>query len=162
MLWEWLWGDTHVQKQRRSPSKMVRGAKSHLEPNPIPARDAQRAQTNLVHTRTQRPHKDWDRTMPECLLLRYGSAVDWVQQTWVWHKPQEEVAINPTKSCENLHRTGEIDAGRAQTEPCVHQDPGERSSTPHETDPDLPVSVQETPVEAWVGGGLLHGQGHWV
>ena len=26
---------------------------------------------------------------------------------------------------------------------------------PQETDQDLPVSVQESPVEAWVGGGLL-------
>ena len=31
--------------------------------------------------------------------------------------------------------------------------------TPQETDPDLPVSVQESPVEAWVDGGLLQGQG---
>ena len=48
----------HVQGQRRSPNKMVGGAKSHLESNPIPTRDAQMAQTNLVHTRTQRPHRD--------------------------------------------------------------------------------------------------------
>ena len=32
--------------------------------------------------------------------------------------------------------------------------------TPQETDRDLPVSVQESPVEAWVGGGLVQGQGH--
>ena len=31
--------------------------------------------------------------------------------------------------------------------------------TPQETDPDLPVSVQESPVEAWVSGGLRQG---WV
>ena len=31
---------------------------------------------------------------------------------------------------------------------------------PQETDPDLPVSVQESPAEAWVGGGLLQGWGH--
>ena len=31
--------------------------------------------------------------------------------------------------------------------------------TPQETDPDLPVSVQESPAEAWVGGDLLQGQG---
>ena len=66
----------HVQGQRRSPSKMVGGVKSHLESNPIPTRDTQRAQTNLVHTRTQRPHRDWDRTVSEHLLWRYGSAVD--------------------------------------------------------------------------------------
>ena len=31
--------------------------------------------------------------------------------------------------------------------------------TPQETDPDLPGSVQEYPVEARVGGGLLKGCG---
>ena len=35
----------HVQRQRKSPKKTVGGAKSHLESNPIPARDAWRAQT---------------------------------------------------------------------------------------------------------------------
>ena len=29
--------------------------------------------------------------------------------------------------------------------------------TPQETDPALPISVQETLVEAWVDGGLLQG-----
>ena len=33
---------------------------------------------------------------------------------------------------------------------------------PQETDPGLPVSVQESPAEVWVGGGLLWGWGHWV
>ena len=32
--------------------------------------------------------------------------------------------------------------------------------TPQEIDPDLPVSVWESLVEVWVGGGLLQGQGH--
>ena len=66
---------------------MVGGAKSRLESNPIPARDAWRAQTNHVHTRTQ----------------------------------EKEAA------------------------------------TPQETELDLPMSVQASPVEAWVGGGLLQG-----
>ena len=34
------------------------------------------------------------------------------------------------------------------------------AGTPQETDPDLPVSVQNSPVEAWVNSGLLQGQGH--
>ena len=54
---------------------MVGGAKSHLASNPIPSRDTQRVQTNLVHTRSQRPHRDWARTVFWCLLRRYGSAV---------------------------------------------------------------------------------------
>ena len=35
---------------------------------------------------------------------------------------------------------------------CVHQDPGERSMTPQETDPDLPVSVQES---VWRRGSVV-------
>ena len=31
--------------------------------------------------------------------------------------------------------------------------------TPQETDPGLPVSVQESPAAAWVGGGLPPGLG---
>ena len=34
--------------------------------------------------------------------------------------------------------------------------------TQQETDPDLPVSVQESPAEAWVDDVLLQGWGHWV
>ena len=32
--------------------------------------------------------------------------------------------------------------------------------TPQETDPDLPVSVQESPDEVCISGGLLQGWGH--
>ena len=32
--------------------------------------------------------------------------------------------------------------------------------TLQETDPDLPMSVQESPVVAWVGSGLPQGWGH--
>ena len=48
----------YIQGQRRSLSKMIGRAKLHLESNPIPARDAWRAHKNLVHTKTQRPHRD--------------------------------------------------------------------------------------------------------
>ena len=34
-----------------------------------------------------------------------------------------------------------------------------RAVTPQETDPVLPVNIQESPVEAWVGSGLLQGRG---
>ena len=44
----------------------------------------------------------------------------------------------------------------------VHQDPGERSSDPKKTNPDLPVSAQESLAEAWVGSGLMQGWGHSV
>ena len=32
--------------------------------------------------------------------------------------------------------------------------------SPKETEPDLPVSVQESAAEAWVDNGLPQGQGH--
>ena len=43
---------------------------------------------------------------------------------------------------------------KPQTKLCAHQDPGERSSdSSQETEPNLPVSVQESPAEAWVNSG---------
>ena len=65
----------HIQGQKRSPSKMVGGAKSHLASNYIPARDAHRARTNLVCTRIQGSHRDWARTVFGCLPWSYRSAV---------------------------------------------------------------------------------------
>ena len=34
--------------------------------------------------------------------------------------------------------------------------------TPQETEPDLPVSVQESPMEVWVDSGQLWGHGHQI
>ena len=36
---------------------------------------------------------------------------------------------------------------------------GKGAVTPKETDTNFSVSVQESPVEVWVGSGLLQGQG---
>ena len=71
-----------------------------------------------------------------------------------------EVAINPPIELPGLTQDWETDSWRAQTEPCEHQDSGERSSDPKGTDPDLPERVQESLAEAWVGGGL-QGWGRW-
>ena len=38
--------------------------------------------------------------------------------------------LTPPQSHHNLHRTGETDSWRAQTKPCMRQDPGGRSSVP--------------------------------
>ena len=66
----------HVQEQRRSPSKMVGGVKSHLESNPIPARDAQKARTKpCAHQETPQRLSQTCLRVFECLLWRYGSAV---------------------------------------------------------------------------------------
>ena len=111
----------HVQGQRRSPSKIVGRAIIHLESNPIPTRDAQRAQTKpCVHQETpQRLNQTWLWVF-ECLLQRYRSAVAcqgqglWVQPTWVRHKHSwRRSPLTPTESLQNLHRTGETDTWRA-------------------------------------------------
>ena len=69
----------------------------------------------------------------------------------------EEVAINPNIELPELTQDWEIDSRRSQQN-LVHQEKG--AVTPQETDPDLPVSVQESPAEAQVGGGLLQGPGY--
>ena len=58
----------HFQRQRRSPSKRVEGAKLCLESNPIPTSDTQKTVTNLVYTRHRKPTE----TEPE-LCLRVSS-----------------------------------------------------------------------------------------
>ena len=55
---------------------MVGGAKLHLESNPIPARDAQRAQTkSCAHQETPQRLSQTCLWVFECLLWRYRSAV---------------------------------------------------------------------------------------
>ena len=62
----------------------------------------------------------------------------------------EEVAIKPHQ---NLHRTGKQTLGRHEQNLVCTKTQEKRAVTPKETDPDMPVSVQESPAEAWVGGG---------
>ena len=76
---------------------IVGGVKSCLKSNPLPARDAQKAQTNLVCTKTQRPHKEPDL----CLSVSCkGTGVQWpAAGTGALGMAQallEEVTINPT------------------------------------------------------------------
>ena len=75
--------------------------------------------------------------MFEHLLWRYGSAVDChggrgsgCSRPGYGINLLEEVAINPTIEPPELTQDWEIDSWRAQTKPCVYQDPGERSSDP--------------------------------
>ena len=77
----------------------------------------------------------------------------WVQQTWLWHKPSwRTLPLTPPESHKNFHRTGETDSYRAQTEPCVHQDPGERSNDP----------TRDWPRLAWQCPGVSsRGVGWW-
>ena len=133
----------HVQGQRRSLSKTVRGAKSHLESNPIPARDAWRAQTSppKVLIGCAPGPRDPTETEPELGLSVScrGTGQQWpatgagalgTADLSMALALLEEVAIYTPQNHQNLHRTGETDSWRAQTKPCAHQDPGGRSSDP--------------------------------
>ena len=130
--------------------------KLHLESNPLPARNAQRAQTNLVHTRIQGAHRDWARTVFECLLQRYGSAVDCCRGRGSgaadlgWHKLSWR--RSPLTQPPEPTQDWEIDSWRKQTEFCVDQDPGERSSDPTR---DCPRLAHECP------GVFGRGAGQW-
>ena len=68
---------------------------------------------------------------------------------------------------EKLHRTAraytglekQTLGGHTHTKLVCTRTQEEGAVTPQETDPDLPVSVQESLVEVWVSGGLLQGRG---
>ena len=139
-----------------------------LESNPIPARDAQRAQTNLVCTRTKRlPQRLREKRVwvsPEEVQVSSGLLQGqglWVQQTGVWHKPSwRSLPFTHNSGARTYTGLGKQTlGGHKQNLVCTRiQEKG--AVTPQETDPDLPVSVQESPAEAWVDSGLLQVQGH--
>ena len=56
----------HIQGQRRSPSKMVAGVKSHLESNPLPARRSEGSNKPCAHQDPGTPE-----TGPELCLVVY-------------------------------------------------------------------------------------------
>ena len=70
------------------------------------------------------------------------------------------MSFSPPPSFQNLHKTGETDSRRDKQNlvPTRTQEKG--AVTPQETDLDLPVSVQESPVQALVGSSLLQGREH--
>ena len=82
-----------------------------------------------------------------------------MQQTWVWHNLLEEVALNPTIEPPEVTQNWGNNSGRHKQNE-VHIRTQEKGAvTPQETDLDLPVNVQASPVEVWVDAGLLQGWG---
>ena len=161
---------THVQGQRRSPRKMVGGAKLHLESNLIPARDSQRAQTKpCAHQETPQRLSQTGLWVFECPLQRYESAV-------ICHRSRgsgcsrpgyglsrlEEVTINPVIELTQDWGNRLLE-GTSKTL-CT---PGPRRKEqwpPQETDPDLAVNVQESLAGVFGVGRWwpAAGSGHWV
>ena len=65
----------YVQGQRRGPSRTVGGAKSHLESNLLPTRDAHRDRTNLCSLGP----RDFTETQPELCL---SASCEGMGQQW--------------------------------------------------------------------------------
>ena len=160
----------HIQGQRTSPSRMVGAAKSRLESNPIPARVSRRAQTNLLCTRTQTETPETELEL--CLKASCGGmgqqypaagagalGASYLGMAWTLI---EEVTINPTRDAKSYIGLRKQTLG-GHKQNLVHNRTQEKgAATPQETDPDLSMSVQESPAEAWVSGGLLQGRRHCV
>ena len=72
----------------------------------------------------------------------------------------EEVTINPTIEPPELTQDWKQTLGEHKQNLVHTRTQEKRAVTPQETDPDMPMSVRESPAEARVGGGLLQGQGH--
>ena len=205
----------HIQGQRRSPNKMAGGAKSNLESNPIPARDDRRAQTNpCVHQDPGTPTRDWARPTFEWLSVSCGGTC---QQWPVTRKGALAAADLGSMSCEPHHRAPNRQStnwriiipkkfshccehsrvhnrfptwgsgngtensqgiwlwrsvwfdyitstvlgkqtlgGHKQNSVCTRTQDKEAVTT-QDSDPNFPVSVQESLVEVWVDSGC-----HWI
>ena len=73
----------------------------------------------------------------------------------------EEVTINPTMELPELTQDWINRLLEGTNQNLVHTRAQEKGAvTPQETDPDLPVNVQESLAEEWVGSDLLQGWGH--
>ena len=116
---------------------MVGGANSPLKSNPISTRDAQRVQTNLVNTRTERSPQ---RQTELCLSISYGCMGCWrygllqargpgCSRLGYGISPLGGGCHYPTIELPVFTQACEIDSRRAKQN-LVHQDPEERSSDP--------------------------------
>ena len=73
---------------------------------------------------------------------------------------REHAIIKKIKENPQVETIMERDSWRAQKNLVSTRTQEKGAMTPQKTDPDLPRSVQESPVEAWVGGSLLQDWGH--
>ena len=84
----------------------------------------------------------------------------WVQQAWVWHKPSwRRSPLTHHRAVGTYTGRGKQTLGRHKQNLVCSRTQENGAVTLQETDPDLPVSVQESLVEACVSGGLLQSWG---
>ena len=93
-------------------------------------------------------------------VLPHGQGL-WVQQTWVWHKPAwRRSPLTPHRAARTYTGLGKQTLGGHRQKLVGTRSQEKGAVTLQETDPDLPVSVQESPAEVWIGVGLLQVWGH--
>ena len=84
-----------------------------------------------------------------------------MQQTWVWHKPSwRRSPLTHNKAARTYTGLGKQTLREHKQNLVCTRTQEKRAVTPKETDPDMPVRVQESQAEAWVGSGLPQGWGH--
>ena len=71
----------------------------------------------------------------------------------------EEVTINHHRATRTYTGLGKQNLGGYKQNLVCSRTQEKGAVTPQGAYPDLPRSVQESPAEAWVGGGLLQGRG---
>ena len=137
-----LWGDTPRAKEK--PHKDRRRGKIPFRIKPhTHQRCSEGSNIPCVHQDPETPQRlrqnYW--VSPEEVWVSSGLLQGqglWVWQTCIWNKPSwKRSPLTPLQSHRNLHRAGETDSWRPQMEPCVYQDPGERSSDPSRDWPRL-------------------------
>ena len=85
----------------------------------------------------------------------------WVQQTWMWHKPSwRRSPLTPHRAARTYTGLGKQALGGHKQNFVRTRTQEKGAVTLQETDPDLPVSVQESPAEVWICVGLLQVWGH--
>ena len=68
--------------------------------------------------------------------------------------------INPTIELQNLFKTGKIRLLKGTNRTLCTPGPRRKEQRPHKRLTQTAVSVQESPAEVWVDGGLLQGWEH--
>ena len=167
VMLEQLWGDTPHPRAKEKPQQDGRRGEIAFRIKPHTCQRCSEGSKIPCPYQDPRPHRDWDRTVFGCLLWRYGSAVDcwgqelWVQQTWVWHKPSwRRLPLTHYRAAKTYTGLGKQTLGGHKQNLVCTRTQKKGAVTPHQADPDWPMCVQESLVEAWVSGPLLQGWGH--
>ena len=138
---------------------MVEGAKSHLESNPEMLAGVKQT---LSAPGPGDPPRDWTRTVCECLLWRHGTAVAWCRGPEC-SRPGNGLSPVGGVSHQSYQRATSTYTGLGKQTPAGHKQTQKKGAVIlQETNPDLPVRVQESLAEVWVCLGFLQGPGKGV